>query len=180
MLRRRVIRNPKKEIATFTITLVVIVAVFFAVLNYFLSLQHPPTSSVELTVENLRFSLEMPQTLYHEGQPVPLKLSVKNIGTKDVTLKYSQALEYDFVVQKDLNLIFSSVPLDIWRFSTTHPVPGGPHDRVLKPQQSRSYETKWTQVNARGESVGTGRYLITGMVNLAEGPRVLHLRGTTE
>jgi len=180
VLRKRVVRNPKKEIIAFAITVVVIIAVFFAVLNYFISLQHPPTSAAELTVGPLQFSLVMPQTQYVEGAPIPLKLSVKNTGNRDVTLQFDEDIEYDFVVQKDLNLIFSSVPLDIWKYSSTHPSPIRPHTRVLKPQASLTYKTNWEQIDSNGEPVSPGRYLITGVVNLRGERQTLQIRGNTE
>src|SRR5687768_5040554 len=151
MLRRRVVRNPRKELATFAITVVVIVAVFFAVLNYFLSLQHPPTSATELTVGQVRYSLEMPRTQYAEGDAIPLKMTLKNIGTEPVKLKFDHDLEFDFIVQKELNLVFASVPLEIWKLSSTRPPGQDPHERVLKPGESRSYDGKWSQVNAQGD-----------------------------
>jgi hypothetical protein len=180
MLRRRVVRDPKKEIASFAITLVIIFALFFAVLNYLVALEHPPTSSASLRSFPLEYFLWMPQTNYREGQAVPLNLSVTNVSSKDVVLRFEQDLEFDFVVQRELNMIFVSVPLDVWRYSASHPPGKEVHQRILKPKQSLTYQAEWPQVNAKGEKVGTGRYLIMGMVLAGKERQVLQIRGRTQ
>lgn len=181
LLRKRIVRNPKREIVLFSIALVVIGVAFFAVLNYFVSLQHPPTSSAELTVGPLQYSLVMPRTRYSEGSPIPLKMSIRNVTPRNVTLSFDQDLEFDFIVQKDVNLIFARVPLDIWRYSVKHGSEHKPHERVLKPGQARTFEATWEQTSSKGEPVGPGRYLITGVVNMAGGEhQSLQIRGNTE
>lgn len=176
MLKRRTVRNPRKEALAFTVIVLVAIALFFAVLNYKTSRHFQ--SSAEITQGPLHFSLLMPKVNFVEGESVPLKLTVQNIGTEDVTLKFDQELEFDFVVKRDVNLIFATVPFDVWKYSASHPGAQTPHQRVLKPGEKTVFEASWPQVDSRSEPVGSGRYVIGGAINLSgEKRQTLEVRG---
>jgi hypothetical protein len=179
MLKRRVVRNPKKEAMTFGLILLAVIAIFFAVLNFVTAKRFH--SSAEVVAGPLRFNLQMPKTNYAEGEDIPIKLTVSNISNSDVVLRFDEDLEYDFMVKRDVNLIFATVPFDVWKYSASHPGGKKPHQRTLKPGQSITYEGVWPQVNAENEKVGAGRYVITGMINLAGKEKTtLEIRGGTQ
>lgn len=178
MLKRRVVRNPKKEALTFGLILLAVIAIFFAVLNYVTAKRF--SSSDEVTAGPLKFNLQMPRVNYAEGESVPLKLTVTNVGKDSVSLKFDHDLEYDFIVKRDVNLIFATVPFDVWRYSASHPGGLKSHTQVLKPGATLVYDAMWPQTNAEGEKVGSGRYVITGVINLAGEKKILEIRGGTQ
>ena len=178
LLTRRVIVNKKKQLLVFATTIVVMVAIFFAVLNYFLALQRPPTSSTELTVGSLRYSLEMPRTHFGDGEDVTVRMTIKNVGSQEIKLSFASQLEFDLIVQRDINLIFATVPLNIWIYSACHPNQLKAHVLVLKPQQTHSFVASWPQVDAHGDKVSPGRYLLTGVLNTEGSRQSLQLRGS--
>ncbi len=179
MLKRRVIRNTRKEVISFGLALLFILVVFFAVLNYFTS--NTFRSNSEAVQGPLRFSLSMPQTTYPQGQAVPLQLTVTNISNADVVLRFDQDLEYDFVVKREVNLILATVPFDVWKYSPGHPGGEHPHQRLLRPGATLAYSAEWPQVDAEGKLVPQGRYVITGIINLTGAQReTLEIRGGTQ
>lgn len=175
MLKRRVIRDPKKEALTFGGLLLAAVAIFFAVLNY--KTQQRLSTSAETTEGPLQYSLTMPSETFAPGAPIPIRLQVRNVGRDIVLLKFDQELEFDVVVKRDVNLIFATVPFDVWRYSAAHP--GGPkaHDRQIKPGGTLEYKIEWPQVDFSNEQVSEGRYVIVGVLNRAGGKKVMELRG---
>lgn len=178
MLRRRVIVNKKKQLITFAVTLVVIVAAFFAILNYFVHLQQPPTSSAEHTVGTLRYSLDMPRANFG-SEDVVVRLSVKNTGDRDVKMVFTNELEFDLIVQKEINLVFVTIPLDIWIYSSCHQNLPKPHVLTLKSQETKTYEASWPQVNSKGDKVSPGRYILTGVLDVEHHRQALVLRGAS-
>jgi hypothetical protein len=180
LLKRRAVRDPKKENVTFIGAVVVIIAVFFAVMNLLMMTLHPPRKSEVLQAGALQFSLGMPKLNYREGEPVALEMTVTNTSTEAVTLHFEQEREYDFAVERDLNLFFLTVPMSVWSYSASHPTAHVPHQRVLNPRQRLIYRSEWPQINSQGDAVGSGRYVIFGTVNLAgKDKQTLKLRGHT-
>jgi Intracellular proteinase inhibitor len=177
LLRRRVIINKKKQLLTFAVTLVVIVGAFFAILNHFVALQQPPTSSAEHTVGPLRYSLDMPRSDFRENEDVVVRLTVKNTGASDIKLVFTHELEFDLIVQKEVNLIFATVPLDLWIYSSCHQNLPKAHVVTLRSRESKSYEARWPQVNSKGDKVSPGRYTLTGILDLDGHRQALTLRG---
>ena len=181
MLKKRVVRDPRRETITFVLALVVIAIVFLAVMNWLVALFYPPVSSTEMQAGPLQFSLRMPKTNYREGEPVPLELTMTNTSKEAVTLRFDQGNEYDFVVQKDLNLIVLTVPMLVWTWSGSHASSQAAHRKVLDPGKSMVYKAEWPQVDSRGDAAGPGRYVILGTVNLAGKDRqTLKLRGRSD
>lgn len=178
MLKRRVVRDPKKEAITFGLILLVAVGIFFAVLNY--RTRHSYQASTETVAGTLHYSLHMPATSFAEGQDIPIQLTVRNIGNEPVVLKFDQELEFDVIVKRDVNMLFATVPFDVWKYSASHPgAANKPHERVLKPGGTLTYNVAWPQVDANNEKVAEGRYTIVGVLNQAGSKTLLQLSGGT-
>lgn len=178
MLKRRTVRDPKKEAITFGVLLLVAIGLFFAVLNYRTRQRY--SASAETVSGSLHYSLGMPATSYAEGQPIPIQLTVQNISNQSVVLKFDQELEFDVIVKHDMNLLFATVPFDVWKYSASHPgAVSKPHERVLKPGTTLTYKIEWPQVDASNQKVAEGRYIIVGVLNQAGSKTLLELSGGT-
>lgn len=181
MLKRRVEHDPKRETMTLVIMIGIIVLVALAVMNWLVRWLHPPVSSTEMQSGPLQFSLKMPKVSFREGEPVPLELTVRNTSSESVTLRFDAGSEYDFVVQKDLNLLVLTVPMLVWTWSASHPSGQGVHRRALGPGSAVTFRAEWPQVDSHGDAVGTGQYTILGTVNLAGKERqTLKIRGQND
>ena len=181
MLKKRVVRDPKRETITFVLAVLVIIIVFLAVMNWLVVLFHPPVSSTEMQAGPLQFSLRMPKTSYREGEPVPLELTMTNTSKEAVVLRFDEGNEFDFVVQRDWNLVVLTIPMMVWTWSGSHPSAQPAHRKALEAGKSMVYRAEWPQVDSRGDAAGPGRYTILGVVNLAGKDRqTLKLRGRSD
>ncbi|NDD27927.1 MAG: hypothetical protein EB084_06650 [Proteobacteria bacterium] len=175
MLKRRVVRDPKKEAITFGAILLAAVAVFFIVLNRYTA--RSLHAEAEGVFGNIHCSLSMPNTTFGPGKPVPVKLTVKNISQEVTKLTFDSTLEFDVIVKRDVNLWLATVPFKVWQYSASHPGGAERHTRELKPGETISYSVEWPQVNAQNEPVEEGRYIIEGALNVTGARHLLELSG---
>lgn len=167
-------------IRNFILLLVGLFIVFFAVINYWSSNNAPLTSSKTLVRDDLYFYLDMSKTNYVPGEDINLQLKVKNVGKHPMGLKFDDNQEFDIVVQKEIDLLFAKVPIQIWKRSILKiPLPKK-HTVVLHPGKTRIYFSTWDQTDTNGRRVPPGRYVITGVVNITGAKAILTLRGETE
>jgi len=176
-IKRRVKSEPQKQIATFLILLVVIVVIFFAALAYFLNKGTPLSSSAYSSKSSLLYSMRMNKTHYGVGEPIEFIMEVRNVGYKPVMMKFDESLEYDFLVQKQKNLLFVQVPMDVWRFSANQAVHSRKRTITIQPQEVRIYKGVWEQIDSANRQVGTGNYSIKGFINTSGKGTELQLRG---
>ncbi len=113
-----------------------------------------PTHVVRGT--EVEVALSTDRSRYERGEPVFLRLTVRNRGLAPALLEFATAQRYDFrVLQPDGRLV--------WQWS---------HDKVfaqvlgtlrLQPQQTRIYTERWDQVDNEGRPVPPGRYVVEGI-----------------
>ncbi len=170
-------RNPKKEIATFVVLLILVIIGFIFSVRYFLKMEEPLNKTAKLKTRSLLFTMRMADTHYNIGEPIQLILEVRNISPKPIMLKFNESLEYDFLVQKEVNLLFVRIPMSVWRFSAGQAVSKKKHTITLQPQEVKTFKAVWNQKDFRKHQVSTGLYIINGTINIAGKNTELQMRG---
>lgn len=176
-IKRRIKRNPKKEIATFIVLLIVVIIAFVFSVRYIVTKDEPLNKAAHVKTRSLLFTLRMKKTHYNLGEPIQLILEVRNIGSKPVVVKFNESLEYDFLVQRETDLLFMRIPASLWRYSANRAIQPGRHTITLQPQETKAYKGIWDQKDSGGRQVKAGLYIITGTINLAGKSTELQMRG---
>lgn len=179
-IKRRVRRDPKKEIITFVVLLVIVIITFIFGLRYFLKMDEPLTKTAKVQTRTLLFTMRMKETRYKLGEPIELILEVRNISPKPVVLEFENSLEFDFQVQKEMNLFFAKIPMNVWRYSTRYPGKPTNHTITIQPQEVRTFTAEWDQKDYRYKQVKAGSYIITGSINTVGMNTELQMRGRME
>lgn len=165
-LRRRIVRDRKADIRLFAILLALVFVAFLVVLRYLVAMTQPPLADSDATqTEDLYFALRMDGRDYARGKPIGLKLSVRNTSGHPVSMGFDTDQEFDFVVQRELNLFFVRIPLEVWRYSSGRVPRNQPHTLTIMPGEEKIFRAAWNQVDGSGRQVKPGRYVISGYVN---------------
>lgn len=165
-LRRRVVRDRKGELRLFAVLLALVFLGFIVVLRYLVTMTAPPLADSDAAqTEDLYFTLRMDSRDYARGQPIGLQLSVRNTSGHPVSMSFDTDQEFDFVVQRELNLLFVRIPLEVWRYSGNKVARKRPHALTIMPGEEKIFRAKWNQVDGSGRQVKPGRYVISGYVN---------------
>lgn len=165
-LRRRVVRDRKGELRLFAVLLALVFLGFIVVLRYLVTMTAPPLADSDAAqTEDLYFALRMDARDYARGQPIGLQLSVRNTSGHPVSMSFDTDQEFDFVVQRELNLLFVRIPLEVWRHSGNKVARKQPHSLTIMPGEEKIFRAKWNQVDGSGRQVKPGRYVISGYVN---------------
>lgn len=165
-LRRRVVRDRKGELRLFAVLLALVFLGFIVVLRYLVTMTAPPLADSDAAqTEDLYFTLRMDARDYARGQPIGLQLSVRNTSGHPVSMSFDTDQEFDFVVQRELNLLFVRIPLEVWRYSGNKVARKQPHSLTIMPGEEKIFRAKWNQVDGSGRQVKPGRYVISGYVN---------------
>lgn len=165
-LRRRVVRDRKGELRLFAVLLALVFLGFIVVLRYLVTMTAPPLADSDAAqTEDLYFTLRMDARDYARGQPIGLQLSVRNTSGHPVSMSFDTDQEFDFVVQRELNLLFVRIPLEVWRHSGDKVARKRPHTLTIMPGEEKIFRAKWNQVDGSGRQVKPGRYVISGYVN---------------
>ncbi|MGE0488428.1 MAG: BsuPI-related putative proteinase inhibitor [Vulcanimicrobiota bacterium] len=173
--------DPKKAALAFGSLLILCIATFFVVINYVVEQdQSKLNRTADLESQGLYFTLEMDKSRYKLGEPIDVKLSVRNITSSPITLKFDQDQEFDFLVQKEMNLLFAQVPMNVWRFSNKQIPHEDPHSITIPPGKVRVFSGTWEQEDAKGKTVRPGQYVITGYLRAENRNETLQLRGATK
>ncbi|MEW6279584.1 MAG: BsuPI-related putative proteinase inhibitor [Candidatus Eremiobacterota bacterium] len=130
--------------------------------------------------KDLYYKLQIDRATFSRGEPIRVQLSVKNISDKPVTLKFDTTLEFDFVIQRELNMLFVDVPLDVWKYSAKSVPAPRPHVVTIPPGQEKVFTAMWDQRDSSGNPVKPGRYIITGTLNAVDRMESLRVRGETQ
>ncbi len=136
------------------------------------------TGTSELNTRGLYYQLKMARTSYHLGEPIEVKLSVRNMTSSPVALRFSKNLEFDITVRKEVDLLFAQVPKVVWKMSESQMIYADPHDKVLAPGDVEVFVGEWKQLDREGKPVSPGNYQIIGTL-LDERSETLQLRGQT-
>lgn len=162
---------------TFVVLLVLVIIGFVFAIRFFLKMEEPLNKTARLKTRSLLFTMRMQDTRYSIGEPIHLLLEVRNISPKPIMLKFNESLEYDFLVQKEVNLLFVRIPMSVWRFSAAQAVSKKKHTITLQPQEVKVFKAVWHQKDFRNRQVGTGLYIIKGTINIAGKNTELQMRG---
>lgn len=138
------------------------------------------TGTSDLKSKGLYYQLKMERTNYSVGEPINVKLLVRNLSASPVTLKFQKNLDFDLTVRKEVNLLFAQVPKIIWKLSETKLVVPQPHIKVIDPGKVVVFTGTWNQQTRDGEPVKPGNYQIIGNLLADDRQESLTLRGRTE
>lgn len=107
-------------------------------------------------------SLASGKPAYSKGEPIELSLTVSNSSKTPVTLRFSSAKQYDFIVKKDGQ--------EVWRWSQGRMFAMALTEFTLEPQKSKSYRAAWPQTDGNKKSVGPGTYEATAILAVSGQP----------
>ena len=176
-LRKRVVRDRQADMRLFALVLALAFVAFLILLrSLFAGTQAHLAESDAARTEDLYFTLRIEDRSFAKGQPIGLKLSVRNTSGQPVSLPFDTDQEFDFVVQRQLNLFFVRLPLEIWRHSAGRPPRPNPHSLMIMPGEERIFRASWKQVDNSGRQVRPGRYIISGYVNNSGERHSLHIQ----
>ncbi len=104
--------------------------------------------------ESLEVTLSVPASV-KQGTPVPLQLTVRNIGDQVLTLEFGLP-EADFLVTTEDGR-------EVWRWSHGKAFPAILQQIVLRPGEVRRFREVWRQVDNNGRRVPAGNYQVVGI-----------------
>jgi len=149
------------EIRIFIIVMAIIFIIFVVVMNILSNYYQPADTSMSLSTEKIEFTLETEKNQFKSGEPVNIKLDVKNITEDDLTLEFETTNHCEFTIRREMNFVFFTHGLDVWRSSYNQKYEDEENKIILKPGQSKTFKTTWKQINSKGELVKPGRYSIS-------------------
>jgi hypothetical protein len=179
--RKKVERDPKKELLIFVLTIVLLLVAFMGTLRYIVIKSSPLRTKADRQLKDLHFSLKMDNnSVYSVSEKVLLKLGVKNISEKPVVIEFPSSLECDFLVEQELDLFFVKIPFIVWKYSAKMGDVDTGHSLKIDPGKEKIFKAEWDQTNFKGEPVKPGKYRITGIMNTRKFKISLQLRGASE
>ncbi len=104
--------------------------------------------------DNLEVTLSVPSSV-RQGEPVPLLLTVRNVGNEPVHLEIALP-EADFAV-------LTEEGEEVWRWSHGKAFPEVMQMITLQPGEARTYREVWRQVDNDGRPVPAGNYSVVGI-----------------
>ncbi len=115
--------------------------------------------------QSLEVILETPKGTYGPGEPIPLKLHVRNVSSQPVELEFATGQTHDFVVRRQDGT-------EVARWSLGRPFSlQGLKMKVDPNQQVTLGETPgWNQVDQNDRPVPPGRYELVGIVTTRTNP----------
>lgn len=163
----------------FLILIGMIFVVFVAVMNLLSSYLHPLTVSTSLRREGVLYELKTDRLAYRRQQPIQVRLLVKNEGGTPIVFKFPTTQQYNFKVMKEYDFLFFRFNLDIWSSSYGRKYQQTATKLVIPPNETRIFSDVWSQRNAKGEFVPSGRYLIVAYLTTEGEKTELILRTKT-
>lgn len=174
--------TPQQQMFRFGMALVAVLVLFVVGVKWFAETRNRELrTSSDLESRGLYLKLSMKKSSYGTGEPIDVQLLVKNISDKDVSLNFETTLEFDFTVQREMDLLFTQIPQNIWQFSSEpeNAARPKPHTVVISPGKERVFRGTWRQQMFSGKPVKPGRYIITGYLKASNHAETLQLRGQT-
>lgn len=181
-LKRRIATNKDTRYQVplfFGIVVVLLIAFMAAIFFIQKSRDAKLGTNAELNSDDLFFRLQIERATFSRGEPIKVRLSVTNVGTKPITLQFANSLEFDFVIQQEVNMLFVEVPMDVWKYSAKSVPQPKPHAIVVPPGQEKVFTALWDQTDSAGNPVKPGRYIITGTLTAIDRTESLRVRGQT-
>lgn len=179
-LKRRIPKDTRHQLHFFFAILLVVFIIFVAAMRYIVwSRESKLGTNAELTANDLFFRLQIERATFNRGEPIKVRLSVTNVSAKPITLQFENSLEFDFVIQQEVNMLFVEVPMDVWKYSARSVPAAKPHAVVIPPGQEKVFTAMWDQTDSSGSPVRPGRYIITGTLTAIDRTESLRVRGQT-
>lgn len=181
----RLKRKEEPERVTRKGTLVFVVLLILAVVGFVVGVRmgisrkdSKLTGTSELKTRGLHYQLKMARTSYQLGEPIEIKMSVRNITSSPIALKFPKNVEFDITVRKEVDLLFAQVPKVVWKMSESQMIYAEAHDKVLDAGDTAVFVGTWKQLDRDGKPVTPGNYQIIGTL-MDERSETLQLRGQT-
>ena len=105
---------------------------------------------------HLELLLKTDKQSYSPKEPILIQLIVTNKMSKVFKSTFASAQRYDFVVRKEKE--------EIWRWSEDKMFAMVLTEFILPPQQSVTYQERWTQQDEEGRTIPAGKYEIIGIL----------------
>ena len=121
------------------------------------SSNYPRVFSDESFLDPIEYSMEVPPQASY-GEPVPLKLTLENIGEETVRFILGGGLHHDFVITTP-----DGEP--VWHWSCGRLGTLQIWSKSLEPRENLQYMAEWEQVDYKGEPVPPGDYLVYGALH---------------
>lgn len=113
------------------------------------------------------------------GKPIILQMSLYNMSGHRISLNFTKSPALDFLVQSPVHLFFTTVPLEVWRFSSRNKrfvfAENEGQTIEIMPGEERVFHGEWDRTDNDGKPVGSNRYIITGYINIDGGSRALNV-----
>lgn len=171
-----------RQVVTFGVVVVILLVGFMFAVRYVVSKRQDLTSSSNVQSEGLYLQLAMRKTSYNPGEPIDIDLTARNVTDKTIKLDFATDLEFELLVQSEMDLLFAQIPQNIWQYSSDSDHISKPkaHTLAILPGQEVTFRARWNQKNFKGEPVNPGRYCITGFLQAKNRTERLQLRGETK
>jgi hypothetical protein len=105
---------------------------------------------------HLELLLKTDKQSYSPKEPILIQLIVTNKTNKVFRSTFSSTQKYDFVVRKEKE--------EIWRWSKDKVFAMVLTEFKLQPQESVTYQDRWTQQDEEGRTIPAGEYEIIGIL----------------
>jgi hypothetical protein len=102
-------------------------------------------------------SLATDRIYYRPGEPVVMRITVRNVGTETVTLRFPSSQRYDFVVRHITGEV-------VWQWSANRYFLWVLGAETLEPGETRVITEEWKQQNNLGNQVRTGIYRLESVL----------------
>jgi hypothetical protein len=103
-------------------------------------------------------TLATDRVYYRTGEPVVMRLTIRNVGTEPVTLNFSSSQRYDFVVR---HVVTGEV---VWNWSFDRYFLWVLGAVTLDPGETWVIAEEWKQQTNPGNQVRTGIYRLEGVI----------------
>ena len=123
---------------------------------------YPQASPDMQFFESLEFQLEIPEQAVY-GEPVPMRVTLKNTGDEQVGFNLGGGPPHDFVVAQ-------TDGKGIWDWGCQRFRRQAIFGKRLEPGEGIKYSGEWQQVNSRGIPVSPGIYVVHGLISFGGTP----------
>ena len=111
--------------------------------------------------QQLVLELKLPAEPVKLGEPVKMKLVLRNNGNEAVTLRFNTSQRYDFIVRSEDDEV-------IWQWSHGKAFLQVIGEKKIDPHDELVFEETWMQVDNNGNKVEGGVYWVEGIVTCVQ------------
>lgn len=176
--RTTTIRDRKADMRNIAIMLAIFFLAFLILIRYVISINKPTQGKAESHEDNGLYMALRTEQLGSRSATQGMQLSVFNMTGHAVPLEFAKTgPKFDFIVQKQVNFLFTKVPVEVWRYSNKNTkfseIKGD--SLTIMPNEEMIFRAEWDKTDNEGNKVSPGKYMITGFINTAGGTRSLEL-----